>query len=179
MTGEKIYWYILFVRTGTEEQLAKRLKYSLGNCGFQPFVPKKTCVFRRQGKKSLFQKICFPGYVFIESDKPTMEFIEVAFPTIDKDKDAYRFLCYGNKDDIAMREGERLILSRIFANNYCIDISKGFKEGDTVKIISGALMGHESMIMSINKGRKKAVIEVQMFGTIVAVSVGLEVIEKI
>lgn len=177
LPDEKIYWYVLFCRTGAEERLAEKLKSRLGE-GCLPFVPQKTCVFRRQGQKSLFQKICFPGYVFIESDKPAKEFIGHAFPVVYKLKEAYRFLCYGDRGDIAMREEERIALSGIIGQDHCIDISIGFKEGDSVKVTSGALVGNESRILRINKNRHEAIIEVAMFGTKVPVSIGLDVIEK-
>ena len=179
MWDNEIFWYILFVRTGAEERLVERLKDKLGGESYLPFIPQKTCVFRRQGQKSLFQKICFPGYVFIESDKPAKEFAEQALPVVYGIKDAYRFLCYGDRYDIAMLEEERAALSRVLGNDHCIDISKGFKEGDYIKVISGSLMGQESLILRINKGRQEAVIVVEMFGTVVPVSVGLEIIEKI
>jgi transcriptional antiterminator NusG len=178
MPNEKIYWYVLFARTGAEERLAERLKDKLGD-GYLPFVPQKTCIFRRQGKKSEFQKICFPGYVFIESDKPAAEFMAHTFPIVYKQKEACRFLCYGDRADIAMREEERIALCRVFGADKNIDISQGFKEGDSVKVISGALVGNEGMIQRINKGRQEAVIEVPTFGTMVSVSVGIEIIEKV
>ena len=168
-----------FVRTGAEERLAERLKNKLGGDDYFPFVPNKTCMFRRQGQKSLFKKICFPGYVFIESYKPAAEFIREAVPVIHKLNDAYRFLCYGERNDIAMREEEREALCQVFGIDRCIDISTGFKEGDSVKVISGSLMGQESIILRTNKGRQEAVISVAMFGTVVPVSVSLEVIEKV
>ena len=136
-------------------------------------------MFRRQGKKSEFQKICFPGYVFIESDKPANEFIVEAFPVIYKQRDAYRFLCYGDRNDIAMRDEERIAFDKVFGDERRIDISIGFQEGDSIRIVSGALAGNESKILRINKNRHEAVIGVSMFGTVVSVSVGLEVIEKI
>ena len=177
MPSDKIFWYVLFARTGAEERLSEKLKDKLGD-SYLPFVPQKTCIFRRQGKKSEFQKICFPGYLFIESDKPASKFIEYAYPIVYKQKEAYRFLCYGDRADIAMREEEREALSRVFGEEHCIDISKGFKEGDSIKVISGSLMGQESIILRINKGRQEAVIAVEMFGTVVSVSVGIEIIEK-
>ena len=77
-----------------------------------------------------------------------------------------------------MREEERIALSGVFGADKHINISQGFKEGDSVKVISGALVGNEGMIQRINKGRQEAVIGVSMFGTMVSVSVGIEVIEK-
>jgi len=178
MADGKLYWYVLFARTGTEERLVEKLKDLLGSEGYRPFVPQKTCVFRRQGQKSLFQKPCFPGYVFIESDKSAAEFIEHAYPIIYKLKEAYRFLCYGDKTDIAMRDEERVVLKNVLGDDYRIDISTGYKEGEFVKIISGPLVGKESRIVSINRGRREAIVEVELFGNTVQVSVGLEMIEK-
>ena len=117
--------------------------------------------------------------MFIESGKPAKDFMGHAFPVVYKQKDAYRFLCYGDRSDIAMREEERAALSRVFGDDYNIDISTAFKEGDSIKVISGALVGSESRIVRINKNRNEAVIEVAMFGTVVPVSVGLDVVEKI
>jgi len=78
-----------------------------------------------------------------------------------------------------MRDEERIALSRILGVNKKIDISQGFKEGDSVKIISGALAGNEGMIQRINKGRQEALIGAPIFGTMISVSVGLEIIEKV
>ena len=48
---------------------------------------------------------------------------------------------------------------------YCMDASVGFMEGDFVKVISGALEGIESKIIKINKQKRTAIIEADMFGT--------------
>ena len=173
-----VYWYVLFVRTGSEGKVAERLRDRLGGMDFFPFIPQKTCVFRRQGEKSLFQKICFPGYVFIESYKPTTEFKAYAFSEVYKMNDVYKFLHYGDGTNMSMREEERIALSGVLGKDYCIDMSLGFKEGDSVRITSGALVGNESKIMRINRNKHEAVIAVELFGTSVSISVGLEIINK-
>lgn len=179
MFDASVYWYVLFVRTGAEEKVAENMKINLSSINCTPFIPRKTCVFRRQGQKSLFNKICFPSYVFIESDKSPTEFVQYAFPITYKLKEAYRFLNYGERFDMAMRDEERNSLSKILGSDHCIDISKGFKEGDSVRIITGALSGNESKILKVNRNRNEAVIEIEMFGSTVPVSVGLEVVERI
>ncbi|MCL2717823.1 MAG: antiterminator LoaP [Lachnospiraceae bacterium] len=179
MSVDNLYWYVLFVRTGAEERVVKHLTNELGSDSYLPFVPQKTCIFRRQGKKSLFQKICFPGYVFIESDKSAGELLQYTYPAISKMKDSYRFLCYGDKINVAMRAEERIILNRILGADKRIDISRGFNLGDTVKVISGALVSNEGMILRINKNQNEAVIRISMFGTVISVSVGLEIIEQL
>jgi transcriptional antiterminator NusG len=176
MTNNDVYWYVLFSRTGAEEKLVDILREITADRGCFPFVPKKTCVFRRQGQKSFFQKVCFPGYVFIESDKSAEDFISSFFPVVHKINHAYRFLSYGQRYDIAMREDERIALCSLLGKNHCMDISIGFKEGDSIRIVSGALAGSESRILRINKNRKEAIVSIEMFGSKVEVSVGLDII---
>ena len=178
MQEEKTYWYVLFCHTGTEEKLADKLKDKLGNDSF-PFVLQKSCIFRRQGEKSIFRKKLFPGYLFVESCNPANEFMGRAFPVVYKQKEAYRFLCYGDKSDIAMHEEERIALRKLLCEEHEIGISRGFIDGESIRITSGPLIGSESMILKINKNRNEAVIAVQMFNNVIPVSVGVDVIEKV
>ena len=174
------YWYVLFVKTGSEERVVRLIKRDLNGDEFFPFIPKKECIFRRQGKKSIFEKICFPGYVFIESNRKAEDFLAHIFPTVYRIKDAYRFLYYSdNRFDVAMREDEIQALDMILDSNRCISISAGFKTGDSVRIVSGALVGCESEILSINMNRKDAVISMNVFGDQKRVSVGLDIIENL
>lgn len=178
MADKQINWYVLYARTGAEEKLVEQLKNEFDKDHYLPFIPKKTVIYRRKGVNKEFQQICFPGYVFLESDKPSEEVINDSKNIIYKLKNAYRFLSYGDKSDITMREDERLALSKLFGPECSIDISKGFKEGDKAKIISGALFDFEGTIKRINTSQKQAVIGVWMFGTVTDVIVGLEIVYK-
>lgn len=107
-----------------------------------------------------------------------MEFMCHAFPVVYRLKEAYRFLCYGDRTDIAMQEEERVALDRIFGVNHSIDMSTIYKEGDSIKVVSGPFVGQESRILKINRNRYEATIEVAMFNNKVPVIIGLDVIEK-
>lgn len=78
-----------------------------------------------------------------------------------------------------MREDERATLRKVFGRDNCISISIGFKEGDSVRVILGALVGYESKILRINKNRNCAIIALAMFVNNVEVSVELAIIERI
>jgi len=178
MEDSKVNWYVLFARTGTEERLAEQLNYEFTDEIGISFIPKKIAIYRRKGVKSRFEQKCFPGYVFIESAKPLEEILNRMTPIVYRQKNAYKFLHYGeNKNDIAMHEEERIALSALFNAERIIDISKGYKEGDTVKIVSGALVNREGIIQRVNVSRKEVVIAVYMFGAITSLTVGLEMIE--
>ncbi|MDR2546982.1 MAG: antiterminator LoaP [Lachnospiraceae bacterium] len=179
MLKNELYWYILFVRTGDEECIVKRLVRDLEDKDCLPFVPKKTRILRRQGKKTLIYKTCFPGYVFIESHQSSLDFIKNISPIIRNIKNAYRFLSYGDKDDIAMHEEERVFFSNLINDEHCIDVSHGYKEGDSIRVTSGPLVGRESFIVKTNKRRNEATIETSLFGTKTQVTLEMSVIERI
>jgi transcription antitermination factor NusG len=177
--GENVFWYVLFVKTGSEETVAGLIRNNFDGDRLFPFVPQKTHVFRRKGNKTEFRKICFPGYVFIESPLEAKELLAAMFPVLYGINNAYRFLNYGDKRDIAMRGDEREALHAVIGDGHCIDISAGYKEGDSVRVVSGSLAGNESKIIRINKNRQNVVLALKMFGGAAEVSVGFEFIEKI
>jgi len=195
MSEEKIYWYVLRVMNGKEERVVEALKGKLDERSFRPFIPMKTQIMRRKGVISLFRKKCFPCYVFVESDIPEEEFARDVFPIAYRLKDTQKFLSYdvvdSDNDDedeteqnketfnsIALHENDRLALSKVLGDGHCIDVSKGYKDGDKIRIISGPLFGLEDKIVKVNRKDKEAVIEVEMLGSTMAMSVALEFVDK-
>ena len=179
MKDNKVNWYVLYVRSGAEERVVEQLKIEFSCNVGSIFIPKKNAIYRRKGQKSEFAQKCFPGYVFIESNKTADVILSTMMSVVRKMKDAYYFLYYGDKkDDIAMCENEQLVMRKLFGTEHTIDISKGFKEGDSVKIISGSLLSFEGIIKRINVSRREAVIALQMFGASSLITVGLEMVEK-
>ena len=61
----------------------------------------------------------------------------------------------------------------------CIRGSKAIKEGDKIQIISGPLMGFESIIKKTNSHNKEATIGIEMMGAVREVKVYLEMISNI
>jgi len=60
-------WYVLYVKAGCEEKVVKLLTEKLDIEKYLPFIPMKMQSFRRQGRIHKIKKICFPGYIFIQS----------------------------------------------------------------------------------------------------------------
>ncbi|MDR2571974.1 MAG: hypothetical protein LBD23_16980 [Oscillospiraceae bacterium] len=173
----KIYWYVIFARTGSEERLAEKLKEQLNGDRHKPFVLTGGQIRRRQGIKTEYHKPCFPGYIFVESSDPPTVFIKSINPLIRKIEGLYRLLNSNDDRNVAIREEERLSLNAIFGDEHCIDVPTVLKEGDTVKVISGILSGHESKIVKVN--RNGVVIHFEMFGKPVEVSLGVDLVRVV
>lgn len=57
-------------------------------------------------------------------------------------------------------------------------MSEGVIEGDVVTILSGPLMGRTSTIRKIDRHKRMAWVEVEMFGRTMLVKMGLEIKRK-
>ncbi|GLC81979.1 antiterminator LoaP [Lacrimispora brassicae] len=171
--------YVLFVKTGFEERIVRLLKKRLVSSLFSPYVLTKETLFRKKGETIKSVEIYFRGYVFIDSELGTEDFVFEISPYIMKIEGIYQIVNYGNKSDIVISERERTMLKNLFGINHCIGSSKGLIVGDRIKINEGPLIGFENIIKKINRHKRQAVIEIDMLGEVRQLTVSLEIVEKI
>lgn len=167
-------WYAVQVETGKESaikdycsKLVNRTKYN------DIFVLRFNKVKKFYGKWHQESKVMFPGYIFIDTDTP-----EQVYEALKK-VPAFTSLLGRDKDSFVPIERSKEELFREMVNdNYEIAMSCGLIEGDKVTITDGPLAGKEAMICKINRHKRTATLNVEMFGDKVGVTVGLEVVEK-
>ena len=70
------------------------------------------------------------------------------------------------------------LLMRIGTDKQLVEMSSGIIENDRVRILSGPLMGMEGNIRRIDRHKRIAYLEIEMFGRTVEMKVGLEIIKK-
>jgi len=173
-------WVIIFVRSGVEEKVVSTNNVKFKTNGFMPFVPTRETRFKNKGVVEIVRKPLFPGYIFLRTEIDVDEIPSKLFNILHDMRNVYSVLHYGdNKQDVVVRKHESANWSRLFDNDFCILGSVGFIEGDTVKVVSGALMGREVMIKKIIRHQQKAIVEMEMMGVFREVSLLLEVVEKV
>ena len=59
-----------------------------------------------------------------------------------------------------------------------IEMSEGVIEGDQVRITKGPLRHHEGWIKKINRHKRLAYLEIEMFGRTLEAKVGLGIVRK-
>lgn len=166
-------WYVMQVRTGTEENIrcqCQRLINSnvLERC-FIPYYQQKK---RFQGEWHIQERILFPGYVFLIAENPE-KLVNELRKVIGLTK------LIGTGDEIIPLVQEEIdLLMKIGTDKQLVEMSSGIIENDRVQILADPLMGMEGNIRRIDRHKRMAYMEIEMFGRTVEMKVGLEIIRK-
>ncbi len=163
-------WYVVWTSTGSEEKLAKKVKDM--SCQNRCFVPRRIVQIRRKGDWVYAEKDMFPGYFFVDTDDVEELSLELrkieSFSTILTVDKKYSPLI--GKDAKQVEE--------LYLNHGIFDVSKGIIEGDQIIVTSGPLMGQEGLIRKIDRHKRVAYLEFDMFDQVIKGCVGLEIVEK-
>ena len=171
-------WHVIRVWTGREKFCANEIRsYNEGGNikNMIIFVPTKESVFK--GEKEI--ELMFPSYVFVETPMDAFDFLDYFDKFRRLRRNFMQVLSYGDSGEIALRREEKLFLKELVDDEWCVKFSKGFKDGGTVTVVSGALMGCEAQIRKIDRHKMTAWVELEMLGRVGRVEVGLEVVTKI
>lgn len=166
-------WYVVQVRTGTEESIRTQCRKTvsaevLESC-FIPYYEEKK---RIRGMWTTQKRVLFPGYIFViteESERLYMELKHVQGLT--------KLLGIGN-EIVALTKEEVEFLTAVGGEEHVVAVSEGIIENSRVRVYAGPLMGMEGYIKKIDRHKRKAWLEIPMFGRMQKVEVGLEIVKK-
>lgn len=168
-----VMWYVIQVRTGSEENIRLQCEANIPQDVMERcFIPYYEERRRIRGEWMTLKKILFPGYVFLITEE-----IDELFYQLKKVIGLTRLLGTG-EEIIPLTERERNFLLRFGGEDQIVEMSEGIIEQSRIRILSGPLMGMEGQIRKIDRHKRKAWLEVEMFGRTQRVEVGLEVAMK-
>lgn len=165
-------WYVIQVYTGKEEETADQCRARVAVGTEEVFVPLVERMTKVRGEWEVVRTRLFPGYVFIETDRPGdlyMRLKEVRAMT--------RLLKTGEEITPLYREEEEYLRS-LEDEEHVVRYSEGYLEGERLVVTSGALKGQEGKIRKILRHKRLVVLEVPLLGREVEVTLGLGVVEK-
>ncbi|MEG1294722.1 MAG: antiterminator LoaP [Clostridium sp.] len=166
-------WYVMQVQTGKEKETEVQCgKLIDGDVLERCFIPYYEEMKHYLGSWHKERRILFPGYVFLISDKINELFIQLK-----KVIGMTRILEVGH-DIVPLSDEEVDFLLSFGTQEQVVKISKGILEHDTITILEGPLQGREGSIKRINRHKRKAWVEIGMFGRKMVVEVGLEIVVK-
>ena len=164
-------WYVIWTTTGREEQCRVMIERKCDPETFERCViPKNTIKKNVKGKWTTAEEKLFPSYLFVKS-----EGIEAFAEELKKVTGFLRVL---QNDEIflPLSEEEVKLLHRFLETEEVLPESYGVKEGDKVRILEGPLVGLEGLIKFIDRHKRIAFLEAEMFGRKVEMKMGLEVV---
>ena len=180
------WWYLLYVKSNTEirvvNEMTKYIKTLSLSYKAEPFILESEQYYRNKKYQAIgktYQKRpLFPGYVFIETNMPDVEFIRVFYDYINKSSSIIKLLSSGHHNKLAIADDERARLEYWCLGRRCISHSEGYIEGENIVIVSGPLVGKEGVIKRINRHNRCADVELEFLGQKQSIKVALEIIKK-
>jgi len=169
-------WFVLYVKSGSEEEIAHKINELQS---VHAFVPRKVKLYKRQGKIIKVNDIVFKSYVFVETTMDYETFYVEVVNQIKMHTGFYKTLTHKSDRNIeTLYPQEKSFLQTFMNKDHVIEESIGLVEGDKVTITSGPLMGKESVIKKINKHKRIALMEVSLMGRQIEVQIPLELVYK-
>lgn len=166
-------WYVIQVRTGTEEEIQRQCETIIDKSILEKsFIPKYEQERKYQGEWHTELKALFPGYVFLVSGEKEKLFFEL------KRIIGLTKLLGTGETIVPLTDEEISFLLRLGGEEQNVKMSEGIIENDRVVVLSGPLKGNEGLIRKIDRHKRKAWLEIEMFGRMVEMQVGLEVVGK-
>ena len=134
-----------------------------------PILPTEETI---SGRMAIQERILFPGYVFLIAQN-----LECLVNGLKKVIGLTKLIGIGDQI-VPLVQEEVELLMRIGTDKQLVEMSSGIIENDRVRILSGPLMGMEGNIRRIDRHKRIAYLEIEMFGRTVEMKVGLEIIRK-
>lgn len=168
-------WYAIWTATGSENKLCSWIAdYIQDGLYEECFVPLLEQNRNEKGIWRSIRKPLFPGYLFVKTDEARIgRFAEKL-----KKAEQFAVILTTDGDFSPVSDNEVFIIDKAYENSGVLGSSIGMIEGDRINILSGPLTGLECAIKHINRHKRIATIELNMFGRTSRINIGLEIITK-
>ena len=167
-------WYVLQTMTKEEERCRSLCEKRIDSqCYSEIFIP--TSMTKKHFKKEWHdvKQVLFPGYVFVDTgniEEFAKELIKV---------ECFSKLLKTGDDIVPVAEEEQKFLESLMDVNRQVGYSQGIIIGDKVVITEGALRNQSALIRKVDRHRRIAMLEVNMFGRPTPVQVGFGAFAKV
>ncbi len=167
-------WYVAQVQSGREsvtQDLCRRMVSAdaMQEC----FMPETEVQWKIRGEWRLVRRLLFPGYLFFVTDD-----VDELHKQLSRVPMPIRLL--GNEENsfFPLTDKERDWFLSFMDCDHVVRMSEGYINGERVVVTRGPLMGLEGDIRKIDRHKRRAYIDVDLFGRTVPASIGLEIVRK-
>lgn len=175
-------WYVIQVQAGREAKACEMIQQACQDVAVQADAGKvlEECFspsyeFRRKikGEWVVQKKLLLPGYVIAVTGDPWK-----LARVLNMIGEFTKLLAMG-KTFVPLSADDRSWMERwLTEGDHSIPISIAYKEGDSIVVTDGPLVGHEAMITKVNRRKRIAYLEIHAGQMTIHTTVGLEVLPE-
>lgn len=166
--------YVIQVVGGREAKAAEVISVMAKGAVRDCIVPRREVMKRKDGAWRRRIEKLFPGYVFVEADNP------LRVRQLLRSIPAFTRLLGSAGDTFVPLTPDEVAWINVHTNaeTHVMEMSEGIIEGDRVTVTSGPLKGKEASITRIDRHKRLAWVDMDMFGRKKTIRVGLEIVAK-
>lgn len=164
-------WYVLQVIGGKEKKVLEQLD-SMELQRYRAYLPLKKLKIKKGGKFSEKLSPLYPGYLFMIGKWDFAE-IKSVLAVSDVIKLVGGISSPGTLDD-----DEKRIINAIAGREGVAPFSKVVNEGTKIRVISGPLKELEGKIISVDRRKQRAVVEMPLLNSTIKVTLGFDFFEE-
>ena len=174
-------YYVIQVKTGKEEKtMLDILKNNHSDDPtFEVFSPFRKALRKYKGELKEVIERCFPSYIFVSTNNVEQLWIDLYWTPgyerlLGREADTYNF--------VPLDKDESRMIDILYSseNNRTTEISNiSVKEGQTIKVLDGPLVGLETQIKKVDLHKRTVTVEFMMCGRLVTANVGINIITDI
>ena len=173
-------YYVVQVKTGKEQKAIEDiLKNKPSDSDFDVFAPYRKALRKYHGEFKEVIERCFPGYVFVETNDVKQLFKQLYFtPGFQKILGREE----GTENFVPLDKDETRMIDILYnaSSNRTTEISNiEVKEGETIRVLDGPLLGLETQIKKVNLHKRTVTVEFMLCGRLVSANVGINIITNI
>lgn len=166
-------WYVIWTATGREEICKKQIENICSPASYlRAVIPRRKVSQKKNGIRRYVETKLFPSYVLVETSDVESLAMEL------KNIEGFVQVLNHEGSYMPLDEKESLMISKLIGDGETVEASIGYAEGDRIIITDGPLEGMESQIRYIDRHKRIAYIEMQLFDRMTEVKVPLEIVEK-
>ena len=171
--GEIQMWYVMYCPKSNEEEIINscrsRINSQILNEAFMftyEKLEKSGGIWRIKTRKM------FPNYVFLDSDDG-----EALYDELDRYRDFLQVL-EQDRELLHVKKEEEKLLRELCGKEHHMAMSRGEIKQSVTHVMEGPLMGKESLIVRIDRHKRLAYLNSEIFSWCKDMKAGLEIVEK-
>lgn len=173
-------YYVIYIQTGKEEKIIDAIKNKLNpHSDVEVFSPYRISLRKYKDKQVEYKERCFPGYLFVQTDKPKELFFDLYWvdeytKLLGREGITYNF--------VPLNEEESRMIDILYNRNNDRTTSISdieVIEGQNIKVLDGPLFGLEAKVKKVNLHKRSVTIEFPLCGRTVEAQLGINIITKL